>query len=28
VKFNNLPRHRKDMITFFTETEVMNKKAV
>jgi len=27
VKFNNLPRHRKDMITFFTETEVMNRKA-
>ena len=27
VKFNNLPRHRKDMISFFDETEVMNKKA-
>jgi len=27
VKFNNLPRHRRDMITFFAETEVMNKKA-
>ena len=27
VKFNNLPRHRKDMISFFAETEVMNKKA-
>jgi len=27
VKFNNLPRHRKDMINFFSETEVMNKKA-
>jgi Tfp pilus assembly protein PilZ len=27
VKFNNLPRHRKDMIKFFSETEVMNKKA-
>jgi hypothetical protein len=25
VKFNNLPIHRKDMITFFAETEVMNK---
>ena len=28
VKFNNLPRRRKDMIAFFAETEVMNKKAV
>ena len=27
VKFKNLPRHRKDMIKFFSETEVMNKKA-
>jgi len=27
VRFNNLPRHRKDMISFFAETEVMNKKA-
>jgi hypothetical protein len=27
VRFNNLPRHRKDVITFFAETEVMNKKA-
>ena len=27
VKFNNLPRHRKDMVSFFAETEVMNKKA-
>ena len=27
VKFNNLPRHRKDMLTFFAEAEVMNKKA-
>ena len=27
VKFNNLPRHRKDIIKFFSETEVMNKKA-
>jgi Tfp pilus assembly protein PilZ len=27
VKFNDLPRHRKDMISFFAETEVMNKKA-
>jgi len=27
VKFNNLPRHRRDMITFFAETDVMNKKA-
>ena len=25
VKFNNLPIYRKDMITFFAETEVMNK---
>jgi hypothetical protein len=28
VKFSNLPRHRKDMITFFAETEAMNKKVV
>jgi len=27
VKFNNLPRHRKDMLTFFAKAEVMNKKA-
>jgi Tfp pilus assembly protein PilZ len=27
VRFNNLPRHRTDMITFFTETEAMNRKA-
>jgi len=27
VKFNNLPGHRRDMITFFAETEVMNRKA-
>lgn len=27
VKFNNLPRHRKDVISFFAETEVMKKKA-
>jgi hypothetical protein len=27
VKFNNLPRHRKDMITFLAETDAMNKKA-
>ena len=27
VKFDNLPWHRKDMITFFAETEVMNRKA-
>ena len=27
VKFNNFPRHRKDMISFFAETEVMNRKA-
>jgi hypothetical protein len=27
VRFNNLPRHRKDVITFFAKTEVMNKKA-
>jgi hypothetical protein len=25
VRFNNLPRHRKDVITFFAVTEVMNK---
>lgn len=25
VKFNNLPRHRKDMVTFFAKAEVMNK---
>jgi len=27
VKFNNLPGHLRDMITFFAETEVMNRKA-
>ena len=27
VRFNNLPRHRKDVISFFAETDVMNKKA-
>ena len=27
VRFDNLPRHRKDVISFFAETEVMNKKA-
>ena len=27
VRFNNLPRHRKDVISFFEETDVMNKKA-
>ena len=27
VKFNNLPRHRKEMITFFTGAEVIKKKA-
>jgi hypothetical protein len=26
VRFNNLPRHRKDMIAFFAETEDMNTK--
>lgn len=27
VRFNHLPRHLKDMISFFAETEVMNRKA-